>query len=50
MSRESAPTRYPDALGDMAPMDVFGAEDAGAAMQAASQILEWVEAELGLVS
>ncbi|MFM7435359.1 MAG: HEPN domain-containing protein [Vulcanococcus sp.] len=23
-----APTRYPDALGEMAPMDVFGADDA----------------------
>ena len=45
-----APTRYPDALGEMAPMDVFGPEDAGAAMQASSQILQWVEAELGLVS
>lgn len=45
-----APTRYPDALGEMAPMDVFGAEDAAAAMQAASQLLDWVETELGIES
>jgi len=50
MSRESSPTRYPDALGDMTPMDVFGHEDADAALQAASQVLAWVEAELGLAS
>ena len=36
-----APTRYPDALGDMAPMDVFGPEDAQEAMEAARALVDW---------
>jgi len=36
-----APTRYPDALGDELPADVFGPEDAEAALEAASALLEW---------
>lgn len=45
-----APTRYPDALGEMAPMDVFGADDAAAAMGAAAALLDWVETALGAES
>lgn len=41
-----APTRYPDALGDAAPMDVFGPEDAQHAMQAAQAFVDWAAAEL----
>jgi len=41
-----APTRYPDALGDAAPMDVFGPEDASAAMDAARSLLDWAAAKL----
>ena len=37
-----APTRHPDALGDEAPMDVFGPEDAQAALEAAEPLLGWV--------
>lgn len=37
-----APTRYPDALGDEAPMDVFGPEDVDAAVAAAEPLLRWV--------
>jgi HEPN domain-containing protein len=40
------PTRYPDALGDEAPMDVFGPEDAEAAIGAAEPMLAWVNGEL----
>jgi len=36
-----APTRYPDALGDAAPMDVFGPEDAAAAIATATRLLQW---------
>lgn len=36
-----APTGYPDALGDAAPMDVFGPEDAERAMQAAKAFVDW---------
>lgn len=42
-----APTRYPDALGDEAPVDVFGAEDAIAALGAAERLLTWVRSTLG---
>ena len=45
-----APTRYPDALGDMAPMDVFGPEDAERAMQAAKAFLDWAASELNPVA
>ena len=41
-----APTRYPDALGDVAPMDVFGPEDAAEAMHAATAFLDWAAATL----
>ncbi|MFM9104910.1 MAG: HEPN domain-containing protein, partial [Cyanobium sp.] len=34
-----APTRYPDALGDELPADVFGPEDGQAALQAAQELL-----------
>lgn len=43
-----APTRYPDALGDAAPMDVFGAEDAVAALVAAQALINWSAEQLGL--
>ena len=36
-----APTRYPDALGDEAPVDVFGPEDGAAALGAAERLLSW---------
>jgi HEPN domain-containing protein len=42
-----APTRYPDALGDELPADVFGPEDAERALEAASALLAWAEVELG---
>jgi len=42
-----APTRYPDALGDELPADVFGPEDAAAALEAASELLAWAQEELG---
>jgi HEPN domain-containing protein len=38
-----APTRYPDALGDELPADVFGPEDAEAALEAASTLLKWAD-------
>ena len=41
-----APTRYPDALGDALPADVFGPEDAVAAVQAASTLLDWAGEQL----
>jgi HEPN domain-containing protein len=41
-----APTRYPDALGDEAPMDVFGPEDVETALKAAEPLLGWVAASL----
>lgn len=41
-----APTRYPDALGDELPADVFGPEDAVAAVQAASTLLDWAGEQL----
>lgn len=41
-----APTRYPDALGDELPADVFGPEDAEAALEAASAVLEWAGEQL----
>ena len=41
-----APTRYPDALGGEAPMDVFGPEDAEAAIGAVEPLLSWVKGEL----
>lgn len=41
-----APTRYPDALGDAAPMDVFGPEDADAAIAAAERLLQWCSSRL----
>ena len=36
-----APTRYPDALGDELPADVFGPEDGTSALQAAEELLDW---------
>lgn len=45
-----APTRYPDALGDAAPMDVFGPEDSERAMQAAKAFVDWAAAELNPVA
>lgn len=42
-----APTRYPDALGDELPSEVFGAEDAERALEAATQLLAWATEELG---
>jgi HEPN domain-containing protein len=45
-----APTRYPDALGDVAPMDVFGPEDAEQAMQAAKAFVDWAGAQLNPVA
>ena len=42
-----APTRFPDALGDELPADVFGPEDAERALEAASALLAWAEEELG---
>jgi HEPN domain-containing protein len=42
-----APTRYPDALGDELPSDVFGPEDAERALEAATQLLAWASEELG---
>ena len=36
-----APTRYPDALGDELPADVFGPEDGASALQAAEELLDW---------
>lgn len=41
-----APTRDPDALGDEAPMDVFGPEDVETALKAAEPLLAWVAASL----
>mgnify|MGYP003327398615 FL=1 len=42
-----APTRYPDALGDELPSEVFGPEDAERALEAATQLLAWATEELG---
>ena len=42
-----APTRYPDALGDDLPADVFGLEDAERALETASAFLAWAKQELG---
>lgn len=36
-----APTRYPDALGDVLPSAVFGPEDGVAALEAAMALLSW---------
>ncbi|QPN62241.1 HEPN domain-containing protein [Synechococcus sp. CBW1004] len=41
-----APTRYPDALGDELPADVFGPEDGEAALQAAGELLDWASQQL----
>ena len=41
-----APTRYPDALGDELPADVFGPEDAAAALEAATALLNWAGGQL----
>ncbi len=43
-----APTRYPDALGDELPADVFGPEDGAVALEAASELLAWASAQLQL--
>ena len=45
-----APTRYPDALGDAAPMDVFGPEDAEQAIRAAKALLDWAGTQLNPVA
>jgi HEPN domain-containing protein len=42
-----APTRYPDALGDDLPADVFGPEDAERALEAATALLTWAKQALG---
>ncbi|MCS5698647.1 HEPN domain-containing protein [Cyanobium sp. FGCU-52] len=42
-----APTRYPDALGDELPSEVFGPEDAERALEAASALLVWAQGVLG---
>ncbi|MEB3354869.1 MAG: HEPN domain-containing protein [Cyanobacteriota bacterium] len=41
-----APTRYPDALGDELPADVFGPEDGATALQAAKELLDWASDQL----
>jgi HEPN domain-containing protein len=41
-----APTRYPDALGDEVPAEVFGPEDGEAALRAAHDLLTWAAQEL----
>ena len=41
-----APTRYPDALGDELPADVFGPEDGASALQAAEELLDWASDQL----
>jgi HEPN domain-containing protein len=41
-----APTRYPDALGDELPSEVFGPEDAELALEAASALLVWAQGVL----
>jgi HEPN domain-containing protein len=41
-----APTRYPDALGDDLPANVFGPEDAAAALEAAIALLNWARQAL----
>ena len=41
-----APTRYPDALGDELPADVFGPEDGTSALQAAEELLDWASDQL----
>ncbi|MEI7665863.1 MAG: HEPN domain-containing protein [Synechococcaceae cyanobacterium ELA263] len=42
-----APTRYPDALGDELPADVFGPEDVEVALEAATALLAWAREVLG---
>ena len=41
-----APTRYPDALGDELPADVFGPEDGESALLAAEELLDWASDQL----
>ena len=41
LDKLDAPTRYPDALGDVARMDVFGPEDVQEAMEAAKALVDW---------
>ena len=41
-----APTRHPDALGDDLPANVFGPEDAAAALEAAIALLNWARQAL----
>ena len=41
-----AQTRYPDALGDELPADVFGPEDGASALQAAEELLDWASDQL----
>ena len=41
-----APTRYPDALGDELPADVFGPEDGASALQAAEELLDLASHQL----
>ena len=41
-----APTRYPDALGDELPADVFGPEDGASALRAAEELLDWASDQL----
>ena len=36
-----APTRYPDALGDEVPADVFGPEDGEVALKQRQNLLRW---------
>ncbi|MBM5817003.1 MAG: hypothetical protein FJ083_10640 [Cyanobacteria bacterium K_Offshore_surface_m2_239] len=44
--RSHSPNRYPDALGDELPADVFGPEDGAAALEAASELFAWAWAQL----
>lgn len=47
LDRHYLPTRYPDALPDATPYDVFGMEDAADAISRAERILQAVRASLG---
>lgn len=41
-----APTRFPDAIGDELTADMFGPEDAAAALEAATALLDWAGGQL----
>lgn len=46
MTVTCAAIRHPDALGDELPADVFGPEDAAAALEAATSLLNWAREAL----